>query len=1004
MVDKKYPCNTIRDIILKCAKKAGVNNYNPTIDDELEIWHLLYSIADKEELSKALKSYVEKKNLPYEFADALSLTPAFKNEYGAYSEKALKKMLPLMRQGYYWTEEAIDVKTKERIGKLISGEYDENISDRVREKVVELTDISNYQGLPVWLASYVVYNRHSEAKDIKKWKSPSDIDDYLKEFKQHSMRNPIVEQVILETLRTVRDIWKQVGQIDEIHVELGREMKNPADKRKAMTGQIQENEKTNQRIRLLLAEFAKNYSDIKDVRDYSPSQHEILKIYEEGVLSQVDPNDNHSKEGLDISKKAEPSAKEIQIYKEWLGQHYRSPYTGEVISLCELFTPQYEIEHIIPQSRYFDDSLSNKVVCEAAVNKLKGNMLGREFIKSHQGEIVDLGNGKTVKIFTIDEYTDFVNRHYKGSKREKLLLEDIPDGFIERQLNDSRYISKEVKGLLSNIVREEGEQEAISKNVITCNGSITDRLKQDWGMNSVWNKIILPRFVRMNELTKSDKYVTLSKEGHYIPDVPIDEKKGFNKKRIDHRHHAMDAIVIACATRNHVNLLNNEAARTKNKDMRNQLSRKLRRYENVEVIENGEKRVKNVAKEFIAPWDNFAVDAYNKLSNIVVSFKQNLRVINKTKNKYTKFVDGKKSIVTQEKGDKWAIRKSLHGGSVYGEIKIESQDGKTLKSALKNIDLIVNKKLREELKMLSEKGYSEKQIKEYFEINKDVWNGINLNSIKVFQRRFSDRKVLNKEFSKKIIEDNIADLVVRKILLAHLEENGGNAELAFSPDGIVEMNKNIVKLNNGKPHAPIRSVSKSRSGDKKFALGKSGAKLKKFVNGDVGANFYCAVREIKKIDKKTNKITIERSFKIIPLNEVIENLKQGKPIAPFVEGEKFLFTLSPNDLVYCPTKEQYGKVLTNSDIDCKRIYKMVSCDDGKCYFLPYSVASVIKKGVEFESLNKSQKAIPIELSSYESVCKLLKNNNINISEGEMIKNTCLPIKVDRLGNIIEIGY
>jgi CRISPR-associated endonuclease Csn1 len=79
---------------------------------------------------------------------------------------------------------------------------------------------------------------------------------------------------------------------------------------------------------------------------------------------------------------------------------------------------------------------------------------------------------------------------------KKLLMESIPDEFIERQLNDSRYISKVVKGLLSNIVREKiddenYEPEAVSKNLISCNGAITDRLKKDWGMNDVWNSIIL---------------------------------------------------------------------------------------------------------------------------------------------------------------------------------------------------------------------------------------------------------------------------------------------------------------------------------------------------------------------------------------------------------------------------------------------------------------------------------------------------------------------------------
>ena len=74
-------------------------------------------------------------------------------------------------------------------------------------------------------------------------------------------------------------------------------------------------------------------------------------------------------------------------------------------------TSKYEIEHIIPQSRYFDDSFSNKVICEAEVNKLKDNMLGYEFIKKHGGEEVQLCGGKRVKIFTVGEYEQFVSDH-----------------------------------------------------------------------------------------------------------------------------------------------------------------------------------------------------------------------------------------------------------------------------------------------------------------------------------------------------------------------------------------------------------------------------------------------------------------------------------------------------------------------------------------------------------------------------------------------------------------
>ena len=98
----------------------------------------------------------------------------------------------------YWSEDAIDVNTRERIDKIVTGEYDEKIRDRVREKTIRLNDIRHFRALPDWLACYVVYDRHSETREITEWKSPEEIDEYIRNFKQHSLRNPIVEQVITE--------------------------------------------------------------------------------------------------------------------------------------------------------------------------------------------------------------------------------------------------------------------------------------------------------------------------------------------------------------------------------------------------------------------------------------------------------------------------------------------------------------------------------------------------------------------------------------------------------------------------------------------------------------------------------------------------------------------------------------------------------------------------------------------------------------------------------------
>lgn len=1040
--DKEYPCNETRELILKGLSKLDIKQDFLSKEKELELWHILYSIEDKFEIGKALVKYAEKNDLPSSFAEEFAKLKPFKKEYGSYSAKAIKKLLPLMRMGKYWSVDDIDERTKGRIEKLITGEYDENISDRVREKVKDLSDISQFRGLSLWMACYVVYNRHSEAKDVVKWERPEDIDAYLKTFKQHSMRNPIVEQVVTETLRTVRDIWKQVGRIDEIHLELGREMKNPADKRKTMSENIQKNENTNLRIKAILAELKNPDYGVENVRPYSPSQQDILKIYEEYALDNLTKEDKDFEFVSKVSKSAQPTKSEIIRYKAWLEQKYRSPYTGEIIPLAKLFTPAYEIEHVIPQSRYFDDSFSNKVICESEVNKLKDNKLAYEFISSNEGRIVTLADSKTVKIFSVGEYEDFVKKHFKGTKKNKLLMSDIPDGFIERQLNDSRYISKFIKGLLSNIVREENgggeyELEAVSKNLISCTGGVTDRLKKDWGMDDVWNRIVLPRFERLNELTGTYNFTAVNQQGHLIPNMPLELQKGFNKKRIDHRHHAMDAIVIACATRSHVNLLNNESARSmykdecsksddfdKNSSYRYHLSKKLRRQEDV-VIEGKNRKV---FKEFIKPWDTFTSDSQRVLENMIVSFKQNLRVINKTVNKFEHYDEnGKKKIVKQVKGDSWAIRKSIHKDTGWGEINLRFTKEVSLNEALKNPKSIVNKDFKRRVQELLAQGHDAKYIKKYVEDNQDVWSDIDIKKIKVYyftkdanKRYFATRFLSDlvgymsgiKDSEKAISKiEGITDTGIQKILKAHLQAKGNNPEIAFSADGIDEMNRNIVELNGGKPHKPIYKVRRYESGNK-YSIGQKGCKAKKFVEADKGTNLFFAIFSSEKLNKESGEMESVRSYLTIPLNVMIDcqkkfgskwqaNIETFLKECKLVSDEvKLLFILSPNDLVYLPTKEDLKNGVNL--IDKSKIYKFVDSSGIQANFVPFSVSKAIfsmTKDEQKKAFGEEAYCIQNEIGVGSRPSK----NQVAIT-GEMIKEICLPLKVDRLGNIISLGY
>ena len=982
--DKPYPGNETRTLILGQLGKVGLSADFLTREKEEALWHILYSISDKEELKKALGSFAKKHGLDGNFVDVFLKTPPFKKDYGAYSAKAIKKLLPLMRMGKYWNEAGIDKQTRIRIDKIISGEYDEKIKMRVRDMAMHLNNVSSFKGLPAWLACYVVYDRYSEAKEVRKWKTPLDIDDYLKKFKQHSLHNPIVEQVVLETLRTVRDIWKQVGYIDEIHVELGREMKKTKAERADMTRRIQENENANLRIKALLTEFMNPEFEIENVRPYSPSQQDLLRIYEECALNSVDklPDEIAAiiKKFNESDIKKRPTTSEVLRYKLWLEQKYRSPYTGEMIPLGKLFTPAYEIEHIIPQARYFDDSLSNKVICESEVNKLKSNMLGYEFISKHHGEKVQLAGGRCVEILSINAYERLVKDNYgrNAAKMKKLLMDDIPEQFIARQLNDSRYISKLIKSLLSNIVREDGEQEEMSKNVIACTGSVTDRLKKDWGINDVWNRIILPRFLRLNELTGSNNFTSLNSSGDLIPAMPLELQKGFNKKRIDHRHHAMDAIVIACASRNIVNYLNNESASRNAKISRYDLQRLLcdkRKTDN-----------KGNYRWFIKkPWDAFTQDVYNALQGVIVSFKQNLRVINKTTNRYQHYNDGKKVMVSQRKGDSWAIRKPMHKETVFGEVNLRDIKTVTLKEVLKNPNSIVEKDFKKKLKELLGQNLNEKQIRNYFDENKDIWQDIDLKKIKVYyfsketkDRLFAVRKLLDTSFDKKKIMGSVTDTGIQKILIRHLEANSNDVTLAFSPEGIEMMNKNIIALNDGKCHQPIYKVRVYEKADK-FSVGQKGNKSTKYVEAAKGTNLFFAIYEAEHEDKESRTLVKKRSYATIPLNVVIDRQKCGLPPAPEDEnGNLPKFILSPNDLVYVPTKEEIQNENIVYPLDKTRIYKMVSCTGNRLYVIPYYIANMIIDKGEFTQLNK------VEFTD----------------EKQSIKEICIPIQIDRLGNVI----
>jgi CRISPR-associated endonuclease Csn1 len=173
----------------------------------------------------------------------------------------------------------------------------------------------------------------------------------------------------------------------------------------------------------------------------------------------------------------------------------------------------------------------------------------------------------------------------------------------------------------------------------------------------------------------------------------------------------------------------------------------------------------------------------------------------------------------------------------------------------------------------------------------------------------------------------------------------------------------------------------------RFAVGQMGNKSKKFVEADKGTNLFFAIYESM---VESGKYT--RSFMSIPLRMVIEcqktNIKQWKQeldktlhinnIVP--SNSQLLALLSPGDLVYMPTKEEVAT--GNLTLNKSNIYKVVSFDAGNCYFVPHYVAKAIVDKAEYTGKNKTPREGLIDKSD------------------RMIKDYCIPIKVNRLGDII----
>lgn len=432
--------------IIDIRKAIGNDTYNKLKEKDIEdVWNTLNFAEDPDWLTEySMKKWGLNKEQARKLSK-VSLEPGYTN----LSLHVMKKMVPYMREGYLYNEAAEK-----------AGYHHSNLDE----------DVELLEHLP----------------------EPPNI------------RNPIVNTALWQLRGVINSIIDTYGKPDTISIELGRDLKNPLQRRVDIQKNNSKTEEIHNKIKGILE---------KELNIHNPSRNDILK------------------------------------YKLWEECKYICPFTGKSISLSQLYiTGDVDIEHILPYSRTIDNSYNNLTLCFREENEFKSNRTPYEAY-SDKPEIYSQIKER-IKSFPTRKAAKFIQK--------KIDLED----FISRQLNDSRYISREAKKYMKHI----------TKDVRVTMGNMTSELRYLWGLNS-----ILPTLNDANNPNDTD-------EDNRI------------KNREDHRHHAVDAIVVAFTKRRYLQIASTHRAKMG-------FAREIPK------------------SKYPTPWEGFRDDAFYAISNIIISRK-----------------------------------------------------------------------------------------------------------------------------------------------------------------------------------------------------------------------------------------------------------------------------------------------------------------------------------------------------------------------------------------------
>ncbi len=199
---------------------------------------------------------------------------------------------------------------------------------------------------------------------------------------------------------------------------------------------------------------------------------------------------------------ADPKGDDVEKWLLWTESGKQCPYTGEEIGFGDIFggNPRFEIEHIWPRSKSLDNSMRNKTLCRKDVNLAKGARIPFEFF---QGRSEDWQSAK-------DRIWKMVGKGGMApGKAKRFCSESMPDDFASRQLNDTSYAARQASEFLKRLWPDVALKGS-NVYVQPVTGKVTAQLRRGWGLNHI-----------------------LGDDGE--------------KTRADHRHHAVDALVVACA-------------------------------------------------------------------------------------------------------------------------------------------------------------------------------------------------------------------------------------------------------------------------------------------------------------------------------------------------------------------------------------------------------------------------------------------------------------------------